>query len=435
MPDGSARPTRAVPPTRGEDELGFGFGVETLVRDRVKTFAAGAPLTSVHLGVSALLHSLALVGIAPLRAQSFHPRLALAPAFQLHRIPLSVFVLGRSLPQVAYSVVSLVTWHSQLEILTCGTGDVYKNNRIVKRGSNRRNKENPKERKSVLSWLLTQNKFIRIQLATLAATVALEMILYADPKDPANAIGITSSSVLSRNLDRAVLVFPYALFPVYDAALRWIWAFTELEKDTLIFGVVPVRPIYMPFVSMLMGYGKFMDVVKGFAIGTAVAAALKLRRGGVDLEDFGSEDGQGVSGGELVGEFLWQFGQGWFRWFRAASRKLLNIQHQVQQQQTPGAFPSMSSSAGSVPQFNVADANAFLDATAIPALGPLVAEARDVMMRVANGVIEMGNENRGSAGASSSTTSGAARRRSRRTEEMEVQMEEVETMRYRWGGN
>ncbi|ORY44692.1 hypothetical protein BCR33DRAFT_850222 [Rhizoclosmatium globosum] len=337
---------------------------QQLVRDRVRTFYYSSPLSTCLLGTGLCLGLAGLTGLVPLRAASFHPRLAFAPAWQLHRIPLSVAVLGRSLPQFVGSVVSIVTWHAQLEALVCGTGDTVKDGRIVKRGSNNRS------RKTIYEWLVSKNPFLKIQLALLVATTALELLLYSDPKDPLSAVYLSGSSVLSQT-QKAVLVFPYSLFPIFDAAIRWTWAFMELEKDTLIFGVVPVRPIYVPLVTTLMGGGSFTSLLKGFIVSATVSTALKLRRGGADLarRDTDDTDLDLDDPPELVYEFLRDFGIGWYRWTKAVIKKLLNIR-----------------------VFNVNDAATFFDVTVLPAIGPFVAEARDALVKVANEIVVAGDD-------------------------------------------
>ncbi|KAI9345694.1 hypothetical protein BDR26DRAFT_856467 [Obelidium mucronatum] len=414
---------------------------QSLVRDRMRSFWHGAPLTALHLGLGAASHALALLGLVPLRAQSFHPRLALGPAWQLHRVPWSVLVLGRSIPQAVASVVSLVTWHAQLEALVCGSGDTVKDGRIVKRGTNGRSK------KTTFQWLVKDNTFLHIQLATLVAATALEMLLYADPKDPLSAVYLSGSSVLS-STQRAVLVFPYSLFPVFDAAIRWTWAFMELEKDTLIFGVIPVRPIYVPIATSLLGGTSFFNLFKGFLIATAVSTALKLQRGGKDFQVVSSGGYNDVDGGvedepEFVWEFLRDFGFGWYRWIKAAGRKLLNIKATADAAASAaGKKPSSSSSSSSnnnnrrpssSDAFDVNDASTFFDATVLPAIGPFVAEARDALVRAANEMVDLGNENNRVGAPSSSSSSGARRRpaaasaASRRAAiEEDVQMEDLE---------
>ncbi|KAJ3067763.1 hypothetical protein HDU98_009044 [Podochytrium sp. JEL0797] len=378
------------PPSDDPDPTAF---AQQLVRDRVKTFTSASPLTASHLALCLAGHSLALVGLVPLRAQSFHPRLALSPAWQLHRIPSSLCVLGRSLPQFAGSVVSMVTWHAQLESLVNGSGDSTKNGRIVKRGTR------PKS-KSILEFLLSpENQFLRIQLSLAAATVLLEILLYSDPKD---AVLMQGSSVLSR----AVLVFPYSLFPVFDAAIRWTWAFLELEKDTLIFGVVPVRPIYVPLVTSLMGGGSVWSLAKGFVVAVAVSTGLKLKRGGRDLNVGFSLDGGDAAGGELVSVYLRDFGSQWYRWIRSAFKKLTSPKPSPASSTPPSkkSYASAASTPGtsstrpnttaapSAPEFNISDAAAFFDATVLPAIGPFVAEARDALVRAANGFVAVGEE-------------------------------------------
>ncbi|KAJ3025253.1 UNVERIFIED_CONTAM: hypothetical protein HDU68_007323 [Siphonaria sp. JEL0065] len=390
----------------------------TLVSDRVRTFWNQSPLTSLHVTGSVLSHTFALVGVVPLRAQSFHPRLALGPAWQLHRVPWSVLVLGRSLPQIVGSVVSLVTWHSQLESLVCGSGDIIKNNRLVKRGTNGRAK------KSTFEWLVKDNAFLKIQIASLIAATALEMLLYSDPKDPLSAVFLSGSSVLS-STQRAVLVFPYSLFPIFDAAIRWTWAFTELEKDTLIFGVVPVRPIYVPLVTTLMSGGSLFTLAKGFLVAVSVSFGLKLKRGGKDFVSLG-DDGLDEQP-ELVVDYLKDFGLDWF-----SIKATADVASAA-----AGKRPANSSSSRPQRQaetFDINDAAAFFDVTLLPAIGPFVAEARDALVRAANQMVDIGSDGTMSAaysGPSSSSREGAKRRRSgvpsrRSVIEEDVQMEDLE---------
>ncbi|KAJ3393285.1 hypothetical protein HDU84_002364 [Entophlyctis sp. JEL0112] len=412
-------PPRRVPAGGGNSsssEPGSLFA-QNLVRDRVRSFANSQPLTTGFLGVSAIAHSLALVGIVPLRSLSFHPRLALSPAFQLNRIPTSVLVLGRSIPQIVSSVVSLVTWHAQLEVLTCGTGDVIKDGRIVRRGTNRAS------RKSLYDWLVRENAFFRIQLATLAVVTALEMALYSDPRDPSAALFLSGSSVLTKS-SSAILVFPYSLFPVFDASIRWTWAFMELEKDTLIFGVLPVRPIYVPLVTSLMGGASFYNLFKGFLVATAVSAALKLKRGGIDLA---FDDDATHPSGELVVDYLREFAFGWYRWIKTVGRKLLNIQSSASEAIKNGASSTQAVLAAAEAEtgFDVNDAATFFDATLIPAIGPFVAEARNALVRAANDLVEAGSDgNRPRAGSSSPGVIGIMKRKKTAASGKRVMIEE-----------
>ncbi|KAJ3113415.1 hypothetical protein HK100_001997, partial [Physocladia obscura] len=147
---------------------------------------------------------------------------------------------------------------------------------------------------------------------------------------------------------------------------------------------------------------------------------------------------------ELVFDFLKDFGLSWFRWIKAAGRKLLNIQAAassiVKQGKKPHYDDDDDDNNSNVPAFNINDAATFFDATVIPAIGPFVAEARDALVRAANDFAQAGAEPRfrggytgsGSNSSNSNNNSGdaaeARRRRAAAGKEKRVVIEEVVQM-------
>ncbi|KAJ3412721.1 hypothetical protein HDV05_000349 [Chytridiales sp. JEL 0842] len=292
------------------------------IRESLLNHFNSSPLTTLQILTGSTLFLFNLTGLIPLRSLLFHTRLALAPRWELYRIPTSFLILGTNLIDVVRSCAGMVYWQSPLEKSICGNGDLIKDGRLVQRGENRKKSDGKRQRKTDLEWLVTQNRFLRIQMAAVATLTILEIALYRDPKPISTPWGGAGG----------ILVFPYTLFPLLEHTMRWLWAFTDLHSTTTLFGFLPVQPIYAPLVLCGMsGFSTWKSMLKGFVGAAVVAKGMKLRRGG--------------EGGEEVGEFLYYWGRGWYNWMKALVVRA-ETGKMPPSTSMPGSFPGEGRTSG-----------------------------------------------------------------------------------------
>ncbi|KAJ1564045.1 hypothetical protein HK405_015985 [Cladochytrium tenue] len=289
----------------------------TALREAALNRARAAPITALHFAAGTTVTLAGLVGLLPTRALLFHPRLAFAPLWQLHRVPSSLLVFGGSPLDLARAAGNMLYWQAPLETLLGGSGDVYRDGRLVRRGENRRRRRRRSkqqgqdqgtaggDRNSLLEWLVLENRFLHTQLVAAAAIAAMELLLRPDPRPfLLNSGGEESPSVL--------IVFPYSLFPVLEQANRWLWALTDAQdRDVLLLGMVPVRPVYVPLaMALTSGPAGWLASLKGLAAALLAARALGLRRGNSPDDD-------------LVVDYAARLANSWRRWLIAVGSRLL----------------------------------------------------------------------------------------------------------------
>ncbi|KAJ3268330.1 hypothetical protein HK104_005398, partial [Borealophlyctis nickersoniae] len=259
---------------------------------RIHSYALTYPITTFQILVGSTLHVTHLLNITPYRSLLFHPRLCLPPTLQLWRPLTSVLVLGTSIPEVAQRAVGMTYWQAPLEKWFDGEGDVVRDGIVVREGENRRKADG--SRKNWFEWLILDNAFLRAQLLAAVVVVSMEFVLYRDPTPAAVAAPLLSSgaigSVLSSSSSAAsqlmqapgaLLLFPYTLFPTLEYSLRWMWAITDQEREIVLFGVLPVKPVYLPLALCAMGgFGAWKSMLKGAVAAIVVGKVMDMRRAG-----------------------------------------------------------------------------------------------------------------------------------------------------------
>jgi len=217
-----------------------------------------APITTFQSASGITLYIANLIGLLPHQTVTFHPALAFTPKWQLYRIPMSFLVQTGSIAELFNHSVGLFLWQAPLEVAFTSK---------------------PASKKGIIEHIKT-NKFLHAQLIASTTLIAIELVLYRQPKT--TGIWLT--------------IFPYSLFPSLEYSMRWLWAATETKTSIPVLGVVPVPPIYTPVIACaISGFGGVQSMVKGLAAAIVVGWVMEIKR----------------SDGKLVVKWLKEVGQSW----------------------------------------------------------------------------------------------------------------------------
>ncbi|KAJ3168182.1 hypothetical protein HDU88_001620 [Geranomyces variabilis] len=264
------------------------------------TLVRSSPHTTLQIVLGSTLHVTHMLGLTPYRSLLFHPRLFLAPRFQLWRGVTAFGVVGLNVVDVLRSAVSMVYWQAPLERWFDGEGDVVRDGVVVRAGRNRTRADG--SRKGVLEWLLLDNRYLRAQLLAGAVVVAIELVLYKTPT-AISASSSSSSAFAAAASAPAFLIYPYSLYPSLEHAVRWLWAMTTETNTMTVFGVLPVRPVYLPLaLCALGGFAAWKEMLKGLVAAVVVGKLMDLRR----------RDGENAT------DWLQRTAVGWVLWARRA---------------------------------------------------------------------------------------------------------------------
>ncbi|KAJ3016472.1 hypothetical protein HKX48_004012 [Thoreauomyces humboldtii] len=274
------------------------------VGTHLHTLLRSSPHTSLQIILGLGLHVTHLVGLTPYRGILFHPRLLLAPRWQLWRGFTGFGVLGLNVVDVVKSAVGMLYWQAPLERWFDGEGDVVKHGIVVREGRNRTRRDGT--RKTVLEWLVLDNRYLRAQILSGLVLVGIELVIYKAP------IGVTlgggggggaAGGLMSAS---SLLLFPYSLYPSMEHALRWLWAITTPTNTMTVFGVLPVRPVYLPLALCALGaFAAWKEMLKGLVAAVVVGKIMDLRR----------------DDGENAVDWLYDTATSWVDWAqRAAGR-------------------------------------------------------------------------------------------------------------------
>ncbi|KAI8802002.1 hypothetical protein BJ742DRAFT_834746 [Cladochytrium replicatum] len=272
--------------------------------DYALNFVSSSPITAIQVSVGLGLHVLDMVGIVPYRTVLFHPRLILAPYWQTHRAVTSFLAMGLSTVDVAQRALGTFYYQAPLETFMNGSGDTYRGGRLIHEGRQRllpngrsttflglsglkllgRSKASEatqqnqdtsnipaRRRKNMVEWLIIDNKFLHTQLLSAATLVLIELVVNeAIPSLSPQPVPGSASSYL---------IFPYSLYPNLEYATRWTWGLTTMEREIVIFGVIPVKPYYLPIVLCAMGgFSQWKALLKGLAASIIVSHLMELKR-------------------------------------------------------------------------------------------------------------------------------------------------------------
>ncbi|KAI9204018.1 uncharacterized protein BJ171DRAFT_568485 [Polychytrium aggregatum] len=265
----------------------------TTIKTQALNFAHTSPITTFQIATGSVLSVLDLFHILPYRTLGFHPYFAFAPHWQTYRVATSFLITGHSIMDVVNKSAGMVYWGAALEKRFNGAGDVVDENGVVRTEGLQRKARSGK-RKGLFQWLILDNRFLHVQLASAAVIVGIECILYRQPRFDGRT---------------PVIIFPVALFPQLEYSMRWIWAFTEQDQNILLFGVLPIKPIYLPILLCAMGgFSGIKPLVKGFAAALIVTKIMDMRR----------------SDGEPILDWVWKFGHSWYDWIQQRRKASLN---------------------------------------------------------------------------------------------------------------
>ncbi|TPX61517.1 hypothetical protein PhCBS80983_g01050 [Powellomyces hirtus] len=233
----------------------------------VHSMLRSSPHTTFQIVLGSTLHLTHMLGLTPYRALLFHPRLFLAPRFQLWRGVTSFGVLGLNLIDVVRSAVGMVYWQAPLERWFDGDGDIVRDGIVVRQGRNRMKKDG--SRKNALEWLILDNHYLRAQVLSGIVLIGIELALHQTP----------TATTTGARLASSLLIFPYPMYANLEHALRWLWAVTTPTNTMTVFGVLPVRPVYLPFaLCALGGFGAWKEMLKGLVAAIVVGKLMDLRR-------------------------------------------------------------------------------------------------------------------------------------------------------------
>ncbi|TPX68916.1 hypothetical protein SpCBS45565_g02859 [Spizellomyces sp. 'palustris'] len=255
-----------------------------------------SPHTTLQIALGSTIHLTHLIGLTPYRTLLFHPRLFLAPRYQLWRGITGFCVLGHGIVEVFQRAVGMVYWQAPLEKWFDGEGDLVKDGVVLREGQNRRKRSGG--RKNVLEWLVTDNHFLRAQLLAGVVLVGIELALYRAPPAPVSTTSFLTTATPS------LLLFPYSLYPNLEYAFRWLWAITTPSTSLTLFGVLPIQPVYIPLcLCALGGFGAWKAMLKGLVAAMVVGKVMDLRR----------------IGGDNAVDWLWKTIVGWAAWGQAVA--------------------------------------------------------------------------------------------------------------------
>ncbi|KAJ3194980.1 hypothetical protein HK101_001433 [Irineochytrium annulatum] len=323
--DASARSDEPLDPFTQSLTAFTSLNLQGSIREKYVNFFLSHPITTVQATVGISLYLLNVTSLVPTRSLLFHPRLAFDPRWDLHRVATSFLVLGTSLFDVGRSVAGLIYWQAPLEKWLCGAGDVYKEGMLVKRRRNRvtviRRRGVPGERGGMgpiyeeqrempmYQWLLTKNKFVAALAISAGVVTAIELVLYRDPQPM--ALNLNATRLIPSSAAGVMVIFPYALYPLLEHSVRWLWALTDQEEEVRLFGFLPLPPIYLPIVMASMaGFSTWKETLKGLAAALVAARAINIRRG-----ELGAE-------GEPVIDHVIRLGKRWIAWFGGLGRRV-----------------------------------------------------------------------------------------------------------------
>ncbi|KAJ1547629.1 hypothetical protein HK096_001843, partial [Nowakowskiella sp. JEL0078] len=293
----------------------------TALEDHAMNFYSASPITAIQLTTGITLHLADLLGLVSSRSLLFHPRLVLAPYWQSYRAVTSFFVIGLSTMDVLQRAVGATYYQAPLETLFSGSGDVYRSGKLLHEGKQRKllvkDSNSPStttRRKTLIEWLVLENRFFKAQVLTVGTLVALEFVL--DASQPLwDAVTPFRRSAYSDfqfgGSYSGHLVFPYTMFPNLEYATRWLWALTTMEREIVMFGVLPVQPVYLPIVLCGMGgFAHWKALVKGFLATLIVTHIMEVER----------------FDGENVTEWTLRLLRDWYSWTKETVQSVVAVQ-------------------------------------------------------------------------------------------------------------
>lgn len=302
------------------------------LKQRIEEQWIKAPITTAHIGLGTSLYALNLIGVIPTQSLLFHPSLAFSPNWQIYRTITSFLVMGRSASDVFYRSVAMYYLHSPLEEymdvtyvsqlkeeiyqtketaystydnLKSQIQHYYNNNGKPPTAIQRLMMQFQVYSKSFWrksSTLLSQvsnSPYFKILALSCGFIVAIELFFFKESSTISPEVSWSYSQMdqgtYSGNASNGypdiktlykglvnpgfTLLFPRSLFPNLDYSLRWLWAICGSKEVVSMFGVFPMRPVYVPvLLCALSGFKTWPAMLKGLACSLFVSYVMKLRR-------------------------------------------------------------------------------------------------------------------------------------------------------------
>ncbi|RKO99360.1 hypothetical protein CXG81DRAFT_27867 [Caulochytrium protostelioides] len=281
------------------------------VRTQWGMLVRAAPLTATHIAAGCTLYVAHLTGLLRLRSLLFHPglltltRRAGLQAWLAHaHRPLAAFlVLGDSLWDLLCRVMGLIYWQAPLEArLRADRADEEALAAATHPRAAAAQREAERTAPFWRRWM--NNPLLRAQLISAGVIVALEIALQGRPRPAALALrGVAVPAAAAANATAAAsmpvtryILYPYALYPTLEHAMRWLWAMLDDRPFVLFFSTIPVPPILLPLLLTLFAgrggsWGGLGTMTKGAVAAVFAASALNLRRRSGERVDGWVSDG------------------------------------------------------------------------------------------------------------------------------------------------
>lgn len=226
-------------------------------QDQLYTFAASSPITTIHVTTGATVYLLKTFGVIDCDKLLYHSSKTFFPRFQLHRAVTNNFVLGQSLYEVGRRTYNLITYGGKLEKYINGKGDTIRNKKVYIEGVQRKKKDGtPKTNKE---WLLTDNKYLRMNAQMVGMIIASDYIT--------SGLGIFTRKSK-----------PYSVLGSLEVALSFIYTLIEDESNSQFMGMFTMPPFFMPiFVGFTSG-SSIYTIIKGLIVGGFMASYMDIRR-------------------------------------------------------------------------------------------------------------------------------------------------------------
>lgn len=226
-------------------------------QDQILTYTASSPITTIHIATGATLHLLKSFGIADYNYLLYHPSKILIPKFQVHRTITGNFVFGKSLYEVIHRAYNFITYGGKLEKYINGRGDTIREKKVYTEGVQRKKEDGSK--KTVKEWLLTDNKYLKLNINIVSSLMLADFILS----------GFGLFTIKSKS---------YSILPSLEVAITFIWSMVEDETNSQVMGMFNLPPFIMPMVIGFTSGSSFSSIIKGLFAGAYVANSMDIKR-------------------------------------------------------------------------------------------------------------------------------------------------------------
>jgi len=227
-------------------------------QDQLFTYAASSPITTIHVATGTTLYLLKTFGIVDNNKLLYHSSKAFFPRFQVHRVVTNNFVFGQSLYEVGRRIYNLITYGGKLEKYVNGRGDTIRGKKVYIQGVQRIKEDG--SLKSTKEWLLTDNKYLKMNLKMAGAIIICDYIT--------SGLGIFTRKSK-----------PYSILGSLEVAITFIYSLIEDESNSQFMGMFTVPPFFMPiFVGFTSGSSVY-TILKGLIVGGFMAKSMELERG------------------------------------------------------------------------------------------------------------------------------------------------------------